>query len=479
MRGIFYFSWVLLVFLPASYGWSSPSDSLGREIESLARQYSAEDLDWGIFIQDLSSGQVIYQRNGGLFLNPASNAKILTSLAALSLLGPDFTFKTQLRGTEGAKKGTLKTLVLKGFGDPMFTTAHLEAMVRELKDRGIRVVEQIFVDGSYFDGEDFPGQMDGRQRDASFNCSVGAVSIDHNLLEIVVTPGEKAGLPVEAAALPPLPGFPLAVEAVTSRRKGRLVVKNGGKGEEDLAVSVTGTLAYKAGPQNYRVSIHQPLRLAALRLSAALQYQGIEAPRDVQLACGDPKTKILVESQSPPLKEILQEMNKQSDNFIAEQITKVLGAEFSAVPGNTEKGAAVILKRLKEMGIQTDGITLENGSGLSKKSRVTAQTLAQVLQKSYEDPKIRAPFMSSLSVMGVDGTLRRRFRHSELAGRFLGKSGTLRGVSSLSGYVFPKNSQSNHPYLFSFIVNGTGRNFWKTKEFSRIALEILINGANQ
>jgi len=454
--------------------WAEDSVPLRTQIEALASQYEFGEVDSGIYIQDLNSGEVVFSKNHDLLLNPASNTKILTALAALSLFGPDFRFKTQLLGTASKEKGTLETLTLKGWGDPYFSTERLEEMVRTLKTKGIRRVRDVGVDGSYFDGEDFPGQMQGRQRDAVFNCNVGAVSIDHNLLEVEITPGEKLRTPATVEAKPPLPLIPLENEVLTSRKKGRIIVKSSAS-EEDLKVYTSGRIALSSGPMLYRVSIHHPLKLAGLRLLEALKNQGIEAPSEIPQGCVRSKEPVLVESLSPSLSEILQEMNKNSDNFISEQITKSLGAQFGGLPGSTEKGVRVILKRLKELGIKTEGIELENGSGLSKKNRLRAKTLAEVLKKAYDDAKIRSHFMPSLSVMGVDGTLRRKFRNSDLAGRFLGKTGTLAGVSSLSGYVFPRNPDKVHPYIFSFILNGRGKDFRKEKEFSHILLEVLMN----
>ncbi|MCE9624619.1 MAG: D-alanyl-D-alanine carboxypeptidase/D-alanyl-D-alanine-endopeptidase [Deltaproteobacteria bacterium] len=446
-----------------------------EQIQALTSQHSAEDVQYGILIRDLETGQVLYAKDEDLLLNPASNTKVLTTLAALASLGPDYTFKTQVLGTDGAAKGRLESLTLKGFGDPMFTSERLDAMVQKLRDSGLRQVDRVFIDGSYFDGEDFPGQMEGRQRDASFNCSVGAISIDHNLLELSVAPGEKSGDPAVVEAKPALPNLPIEEDIKTIKGRGRVIVKNTPGEEQNLSVSVTGGISLKSEPQTYKLSIHHPLQLAGLRFLAALQAQGIQAPSEVSFVPAPPKAKVLAESNSPPLSEILQEINKHSDNFMAEMLTKALGASFAGLPGTTTKGVSVVLKKLKELGIRTEGISMENGSGLSKKNRLRAETLAEALQKAYSDPKLRVDFISSLSVLGVDGTLKRKFRHSDLAGRFLGKTGTLNGVSALSGYVFPKNSEKTHPYVYSFIVNGTGKNFWKEKQLAQDILETLLN----
>ncbi|MFO1519563.1 MAG: D-alanyl-D-alanine carboxypeptidase/D-alanyl-D-alanine-endopeptidase [bacterium] len=444
------------------------------EIDTLVSEAAAEDVEYGLLIQEGDSGRVLYSKNADVLLNPASNTKILTALASLSLLGPDFTFRTRLLGSETGERGVLKTLTLKGFGDPTFSTERLEDMVKQLQARGIKKVEQVAVDGSYFDGEEFPGQMEGRQRDAVFNCNVGAVSIDHNLLELELSPGEKIGKAAKVEMKPPMPGYPMKNEVVTAKKKGRIVVKNAGKDEEDLTLSLKGPIALGSEPLVYKISVHRPHRLAALKLIQALKNQGIETPEKAQLVCADAKDKMWAETQSPPLIQILQEMNKNSDNFIAEQLTKILGAQFAGLPGNTEKGVKVILKRLKELGVRTQGVEIENGSGLSKKNRLRPSTLADVLEKAYQDPKLRANFLSTLSVLGVDGTLKRKFRNTDMAGRFLGKTGTLNGVSSLSGYLFPKSGENGHPYIFSFILNGKGKNFWKEKQMAQDVLELLL-----
>lgn len=453
---------------------AAQANPLRLELEELTSQHSSEDVQYGILIRDLETGKVVYEKDADRLLNPASNAKVLTTLAALALLGPDYRFKTQFLGTGDMRQGRLPVLILKGFGDPSLDSYRLEAMVRALKKQGFRQIDQVLVDGSYFDGQDFPGQMEGRQRDAGFNCSVGALSLDHNQIEVTVSPGPKLGAPAEVQIQPPLPDFPISGEVATVKKRGRVIVRNDPEAQ-GLGIAVKGGISLKSEPQTYKVSIHQPLDLAGLRLLEALRAQGIQVPATYRLAAAPAKPKVLVEAESPPLREILQEINKKSDNFVAEQLTKTLGAQFAGAPGSTEKGVKVILKKLKEMGVRTQGVELENGSGLSKKSRLRAETLAEALEAAYQDPKLRGEFISSLSVLGVDGTLKRKFRNSDLAGRFLGKTGTLNGVSSLSGYVYPKNSEKNHPFVYSFILNGKGKNFWKEKQLAQDILETLLN----
>lgn len=450
--------------------------TLAPMIDALMIENLSEDLSFGFLVQDLHTGKIIYSKNAELLLNPASNTKILTALAALSLLGPDYVFKTQLLALPSPEKSTLHTLTLRGLGDPTFNSNQLQNMVHQLKEKGIQKIDQIFIDGSYFDNTSFPGQFEGRQKDAFFNCSVGALSIDHNILEIVVSPEEKIGKKAKVETSPPLTSFPIQSEVSTLSKNRRIIVKNNPESEEDLSISVSGAIALKSESQSFKISVHHPLQLAGLHLIQALKNEGIQAPDHAEVHVAPFGSLPLIESKSPPLLQILQDMNKQSDNFIAEQITKFLGAKFAGTPGTTAKGTQVILKKLKELGISTEGLVLENGSGLSRMNRMSVQSLSQLLSRTYKDISLRGNFISTLSVLGVDGTLRKKFRNSSLAGRFFGKTGTLNGVSALSGYIFPKSYEENHHvYAYTFILNGNGKNFWKQKQIFQDVLELLLH----
>lgn len=468
-----FFTFILFLLLIAKPVFSNPAREV---IETLMSQDSSQDIEYGFLVENLSTGEIVYSKNSDLLLNPASNTKILTSLVALAKLGPDFTFKTQLLALPSKDSSMLFALTLKGIGDPYFSSVQLQNMIHELKEKGIKKIEHLYVDGSFFDGETFPGQMEGRQKDAIFNCKVGALSIDHNLLEVVVNPEDKIGKKAKVDINPPLPSFPLKIEVSTLAKGTRIIVKNSPENEDDLTISVKGAIALKAESQSYKISIHHPSQLAGMHFLQALQNEGIEVPSQVEIKPAPFGSLPLIESKSVPLLQILQEMNKKSDNFIAEQVTKFLGAKFSGAPGTTEKGTQVILKKLKEMGVSTEGLVLENGSGLSKSNRMSVNTLSQILSKTYKDILLRGNFISTLSVLGMDGTLRKKFRNSDIAGRFFGKTGTLNGVTALTGYLFPKSYEEDHTaFVYTFILNGNGKDFWKQKQLFQDILELLLS----
>lgn len=477
MKKYIHFLFIFLLFLGIfTFPNTSPANPIGEMIQALIAKDPSEGLEFGFMVEDLNSGEVVYSQNPELLLNPASNTKILTSFVALSLLKPDFTFKTQLLIIPSKDSSNLFALTLKGMGDPFFTSMQLQNMVHELKEKGIKKIEHLYVDGSFFDGESFPGQMEGRQKDAIFNCNVGALSIDHNLLEVVVNPEEKIGKEAKVSINPPLPDFPIKSEVSTTAKGGRIIVKNNPQSSDDLTIDVKGAIALKAESQSYKISVHHPSQLASLHLLQALKNEGIEVSNPLEFKAAPFGSLPLIENKSLPLLQILQEMNKQSDNFIAEQLTKYLGAKFMGSPGTTEKGTQVIIKKLKETGINTEGLVLENGSGLSKLNRMSVHTLSQIFYKAYKDVSMRGNFVSTLSILGLDGTLRKKFRNSDVAGRFFGKTGTLNGVSALTGYLYPKSYEENHSaYIYSYIINGTGKDFWKQKQNFQDILELLLN----
>ncbi len=466
---------VLPLLLFGRIARSEDHSALKSIIQGLAAERESYDIQAAWVVQDANTGEVLYARDPEALLNPASNAKVLTTLAALSFLGPDFRFKTQLIGDGDFKAGSLTTLTLKGFGDPSFSTERLEEMVRDLRAKGVKSVQRVQVDQTYFDLGEYPGwSEDFRRGEARFVDKVGALILDQNQMEVVVTPGDSVGDPAQVNLNPPLTAFFCDGEILTRGRKSQVSIHNNGGGFEGLRLAVAGTIPAGAAPQSYRVACENPGQLAGMRLVDMLQQHGIEAPRQFSLAAAPAKGKVLVEEKSTTLSEVLTVINKKSDNFLAEQLAKVLGAEYAGAPGTTAKGMRAIFRELHATGVDTKGIYMENGSGLSRNTRIKVNTLVGALQQVYDNPRLGRDFIASLSVLGVDGTLRRRFRNTDLAGRFFGKTGTLRAVTSLSGYAFPSSGQGEKAFIFSYIINGSGKEFWQQKQLMQEVLELLL-----
>lgn len=472
-------SWVFLITLVIGslYNQSpvrSQESILASSLAETVSRFGGEGVANAIVIEDVEASKIIYSKDAEALLNPASNMKVLTTLAALSFWGPKHRFKTQLLAPEPESQGVLPLLVLKGFGDPTFSSSRLEEMIRELKRQGIRRVARLIVDDSYFSGSTFPGRFQGGQKNAYFNATVGALSLDHNILDVLVEPGAKPGADAQIHLSPELPSVSIQGKVTTEGKRTKVIVKSPDD-VHDPSIVVKGNIAPRSAPMRYQIAYDFPSQLAGLKCLQSLQTQGIGAPAAFTVGKAPQNAKVLLEDQSPPLLEIIQEINKRSDNFMAEQLTIALGASRLGEPGDTAKGIEAVTKVLKGLGLDLKGVYMENGSGLSKDTRIRTRTLVDTLHWAYQNPKLREPFLSSLAVLGVDGTLRRRMKHSEMAGYFLGKTGTLNGVTSLSGYVFRKSSPHSRPYLLAFIANGSGKQFWKMKELQNKILETLIN----
>ena len=199
---------------------------------------------------------------------------------------------------------------------------------------------------------------------------------------------------------------------------------------------------------------------------AVIAYQfgesGIKVEGPVRSGTMPEGAHVIAEQFSKPLNEIVYDMNKLSTNFVAEQITKALGAAKLGAPGSTEKGIAVFEGFLSSIGIPKGTIVLENGSGLSSRSRVTASQLVKVLVTAYHDRKVRSDFIDSLSVLGVDGTMKGWTKMApELAGTVYAKTGTLDGVSTLAGYV---TMPDRRLAAFAILANGLPRGIRAAKE---------------
>jgi D-alanyl-D-alanine carboxypeptidase/D-alanyl-D-alanine-endopeptidase (penicillin-binding protein 4) len=312
---------------------------------------------------DVDTGKVIYAHNATRAIIPASNEKLPIGWAALVRLGPNFRFRTELVGAGTRQGSTWKgNLILKGYGDPTFSTPDLEAIARTVSARGIRRVDgRVLGDESFFDS----------RRDA---------------------PGWKHGfLGIESAPL------------------SALVLDRGAHWPK-----------------------HSPPLLAAQALVDALGRRGISVSGRIGRGLAPTDGKMLARDESPPLSEIMRFLNRHSDNFTAEMLTKQLGT-LDGRPGSTAGGLAVVMAEMQEAGIPTAGVQLVDGSGLSSLDRVTARALAGTLQAGLSNPAIAAAYVNSLAMAGGDGTLEQRL--PKLGGRVRGKTGTTDLACSLSGLI--------------------------------------------
>ena len=422
----------------------------------------------GVALVDLANGEVLYTRDEHAKFNLASNAKVITSAAALARLGPEFRWRTAIYGEKwDPLTGTVEgDLYLRGRGDPTLRAEDIKKLVHDLKLAGVRAIKgQLVYDTSYFDGVVEPPHFAEQPKErAGFRAPVGALSIEGNSIVVVVEPDPAGVLPAEVSLDPPAGDYvEVTLADVTTVTTGRTRLRVETKpvkklGQPKLELEVTGQIRADHGPYWVRRRIDDPIRYAHELVERYLAFEAITLLKKKPKRGIVPLTAhLLAVHESPPLGDVVRTMNKLSNNYIAETVLKTLGAEVVASLGPTPRpatwgdGLAAVHRWLvEEVGLADGSFRFSNGSGLFSSTEVSPAQLARVLVHAWEDFRVGPDLTASLAVMGVDGTLRSRLRTTPARGRVRAKTGTLAAVSTLGGYIAV---DTRRPLAFSILIN--------------------------
>jgi D-alanyl-D-alanine carboxypeptidase/D-alanyl-D-alanine-endopeptidase (penicillin-binding protein 4) len=447
---------VLWLGLPGGANAGPPEDDLATEAGLAAHiraaiQQAALGDQVGVSVIDVRAGRAIFSHNATLPLNPASNMKLITAAACLRELGADFRMST---GLYGQVQGDAVTggLYLKSYGDPSLQTADLVALAEQLVARGVQTVDEVAVDGSFFDDQVLPPGFGEQPAEVSpFRAAVAAVSVNANAFTFRVNPGPNAGAPAKITV--EADGHFTIVNNVTTAAAGEpniVAVQN--QKADKLVLRLSGSIPLGIAGVSYRRRVESPLYYSGYLLVEALRALRIQVPKRVRLATTPKGAALLASHQSPALAELLTALGKYSDNFVAEMLLKVLAAERIGAPGRSELGAGVALQALKRLNVPLAGVRIVNGSGLFGDSRVSAGQLARLLAAAYSDPAIQPEFVAQLAVAGVDGTLAKRLGQLPSPRIVRAKTGTLDDVIALSGYALGRTAE--RVFAFSVLCNG-------------------------
>ena len=423
----------------------------------------------GVYVKSLRDNRVIFHYNENKNFIPASNNKVISSFAALSLLGKNFRFKTEFYSGGEIYDGTVfGGLYVKAYGDPSITTDDLISIVLKLKSMGIkRIKGDIFLDDTYFDNVEYANGWKSEWIGDYYCPPIAAFALNYNTVDVTVAPTKTGNRP-SVRITPDTYILNINNQAVTSKHKSSVIVKLDTSGK---VLNIRGRINRKSGPQKYTISALEPTTYFGLVFRNLLLAEGIEFDGQIIRKEVPAWSSVFYTHYSRPLYEIVNEFNKESVNIIGETMVKTLGAEYIGTPGSWEGGSFVISKFLRESGIGSD-IEISDGSGLSRYNKVSPKVLATILSEAYNKSDFSYEFLSSLPVAGVDGTLKKRFRGSRIKGRVAAKTGYLNGVRALSGYVFAKDGDI---LVFSVISNGLGH---QAKAFQNKLLLQLIDCCN-
>jgi len=416
-------------------------------IEEIINSPELEQSRWGIEVQT-EARKVLYSKNGHQFFTPASSAKLLTAAAVLFSLGADYRLTTPIFAVGNAPH--LTSLRLKGQGDPSISTKSLKQIVHQLQALGVKQIEKLIIDDSYFDAPAINPTWEWLDVHSYFATAVNSTILNENTVTLTLLP-QQLGKPVRF----------YWNDAVAGRQWQ--VINQGITGATDIPydididgdlgkpiLQIRGELAVNEPPDIWDMAIVDPANYFLESLRLHLEQADITVTKGIvaKKAERDELEKELLSISSPEIAEIIKEINQESNNLYAEVIAKVLAQKL-----NADDAIEAINQSLDEIGIDSEEYVLVDASGLSRQNLVSPQTLVKTLDlMSKLDDSERKIYQQSLAVAGISGTLKNRFRNTSVQGNLWGKTGTLTGVGSLSGYLFTPN---NFSLTFSIIVNNS------------------------
>tara|TARA_R110000868_G_scaffold108769_9_gene296651 strand:+ start:480 stop:1967 length:1488 start_codon:yes stop_codon:yes gene_type:complete len=374
----------------------------------------------GVYVKSLKTGKTLYTRNIYQTFTPASIMKILTAEAALLYLGPDYRFSTQLlTDANGVKRGVLQgNLYIVLGGDPSLVYADLEELMTNLQSQGITAIEgDVYIDNTAYDERFYGPGWAGEDKGYCYGAPISASIINHNCVPMSRPASKKVGKKKRLSSSARF--FSSIANGVVTDipEYNRTLFKNL---LYRLSIDVYGRVTFGSSPKNLSlIAVHN----------------------------------------SEPLPELIRAMLKKSDNVIAGAIFKKLGQLYSKKPGSWENGSLAVSRILAhQAGVNTKGMRLIDGSGLSVDNLATPSQFIQVLMFAYENEKTSEDFISSLPIAGVDGTLKNRMKN--ITRKIRAKTGTISGVASLAGYA---TTRQKDQLAFVIMVNGNKGLNWRFK----------------
>lgn len=441
----------------------TPEDQFKNDLDLLLDDPAFRRGVWGIQIQSLDRGDILYSHCAEKSLIPASNMKLFTTAAALALLGPDFRYETRLVTgdsdlTDGVVNGDLYVL---GSGDPTFSRAFheegplapLTSLARVLRTIGIRRIEgHLIGDDTIFDDEHVQESWWYGDLTLSFAAEPGGLSLNSNSYRITAGPGEKEGDPPIVHTVPPNVYGEWIITATTSAPGSRALLRCH-RAVDTNRIVLEGSIPLGSNPVEMEVTIHNPTLFFTTLLKHVLEKEGIEVsgrPLDMDDLPQPPviPTQALASCQSAPIAEIVAAANKPSENFFTNQLLKTLGARFGKA-GSFREGTRVVTRFLQDYGIDTDGFVMVDGSGMSRVNLAAPEHILALLRVMANHPQSQF-YRDSLPIAGRDGTLRNRMRGTPAENKVHAKTGHVRFVSCLSGYVTAANGEK---LAFSTMAN--------------------------
>lgn len=450
---------------------------LPAELVKQLRTYKIPHSAVSLFVQEVTAERPALTLNAQVPRNPASTMKLVTTLAALELLGPAYSWKTEAHIDGRLRDGRLHgDLILKGYGDPWLTPERFWMFLHGLRDRGIRDIRgDVVIDASHFRlPKGRRGDFDGKAHRV-YNALPHALSLNFQATRLVLRP-DAGGKGVHAFTYPPLDNVRIdnRIRLVSGpcrkdRRWPRLSVDDR---REDATLELGGDYSDRCPEFDHAYLVLDPAEHVSGAFRALWTELGGRLKGEVRRGVRPPGAKPFHSMASPHLDEVIRAMNKHSNNLMSRLLLLTLAAERGHAPGTLGKGRRVVAEWLRGHRLGGSGFVLDNGAGLSRTARISAADLGGLLLAAYRGAQMPA-FMASLPVAGVDGTMRKRLRKGPLAGRVYLKTGSLRDVRAIAGYVLDRNGKR---WAVVLLINHKGI-AWQAKPVQEALLRWVYRGA--
>ena len=438
----------VLIIAASALGFKTGAADLPKKTLDALRAAAIPQASVSAWVQEVGAAQPTVALRGEAPMNPASTMKLVTTYAALELLGPTYRWKTEVY-VDGPQ------LVLRGYGDPKLNYESFWMLLRNLRGRGLReLTGDIVLDRSFF------GQVQHNPFDSDvfrpYNVAPDALLVNFKSLRFSFVPEAETG--VRVFAEPALPGL----EIVNQLRLGAGPCPDGTRAFRDAIqatfqsqpprASFIGTYPLSCGERDLNVALHEPQEYLAAMIRQLWREMGGTRSGSVREGAASATARLIYVHESEPLAEIVRDINKFSNNVMALQLYLTLGGELGGPPARTDEAARVIQQWLAGKKIAAPELVLENGSGLSRIERISAQHMATLLAAAWRSP-VMPEFVSSLPIVAADGTMKKRLRGERVAGSAHIKTGLLSDARAIAGYVLDRGGRRhvvvmmvNHPH---------------------------------
>ncbi len=447
---------VLVLYLIAGQACAWAEDALPLPLVQALRSAAIPASAASFFVQEVGAGRgwteasPLLSINAQQPMNPASTMKLVTTYAALELLGPAFTWKTIAASNAPLKNEVLEgDLILKGGGDPQLVVEDVWLMLRQLRAQGVREIRgDLVLDHSLFESAAYDSAAFDGEPLKPYNVAPDALLVNFKAITLSFIPdGDRRQ--VRVSAEPQLAGVEYGALRLVDGPCGDWRSRIAADFSNVEHIRFNGSYPASCGEQTWSVSVLDHNDYTGRLFRQLWTDLGGNLRGWVRDGLMPSDARVLATRESPALAEVVRSINKHSNNVMARQLYLDLAAEVLKLPANTERAERVVKSFLGNRSLNMPELVIENGSGLSRNERISAQSMGRMLLAAWAAP-VMPELMSSLPLVGYDGTMRRRLRTNDVSGQAHIKTGSLEGVRAIAGYVL---SVSGRRYVVVCFIN--------------------------